>query len=175
MSGSYFLGPRIGKFVRNEEIGKLEPRDIPGHNAVLAALGTLLLWFGFLPFNAGAGYAVAGEQAAINTGTLCRMIKFDFGMSIYYYYYYYCALYLLHARENAPTFVLLRTHCFVCLTGRAVVVTVLAGASGAVTLLFFGLWRFKQWDLSYAMNGLLGGEFKTSLSESIFSETKDSN
>lgn len=111
MSGAYFLGPRIGKFVRNPETNKLEPVDIPGHNSVLAALGTLLLWFGFLPFNAGAGYAVAGTEAAINTG-------------------------------------------------RAVVVTVLAGSAGAVTLLLLGLWRFKVWDLAWAMNGLLGGTFK---------------
>lgn len=46
MAGSVSLGPRIGRFVRNEATGKLEPVEIPGHNAVLAALGTLLLWFG---------------------------------------------------------------------------------------------------------------------------------
>jgi len=112
MSGAYFLGPRMGKFVLNQETGKIEAVEIPGHNAVLAALGTLLLWFGFFPFNAGAGYAVAGEQGAIATG-------------------------------------------------RAVVVTVLAAASGAVTLLLFGLWRFGSWDLAFAMNGLLGGMVAT--------------
>lgn len=53
MSGAWILGPRIGKFVINKETGKKEPTVIPGHNAVLAATGTLLLWFGFFPFNAG--------------------------------------------------------------------------------------------------------------------------
>ena len=46
MAGSVALGPRIGRFVRNETTGKMEPVEIPGHNAVLSALGTLLLWFG---------------------------------------------------------------------------------------------------------------------------------
>jgi Ammonium Transporter Family len=53
MSGAWVLGPRIGRFVVNKETGKKEPRTILGHNAVLAACGTLLLWFGFFPFNAG--------------------------------------------------------------------------------------------------------------------------
>jgi Amt family ammonium transporter len=112
MAGAYFLGPRIGKFVKDEETGKIVAMDIPGHNAVLAALGTLILWFGFLPFNAGAGYAIAGEAAAINTG-------------------------------------------------RAVVVTVLAGASGACTLLLFAIWKLKHWNMAFAMNGLLGGMVAT--------------
>lgn len=49
MAGAQILGPRIGRVVKNEETGKLEPVEIPGHNAVLAAAGTLLLWFGFFP------------------------------------------------------------------------------------------------------------------------------
>ena len=53
-SASYFLGPRIGKFVKNEETGKIETKHIPGHNLVLAALGGFILWFGFFPFNAGS-------------------------------------------------------------------------------------------------------------------------
>lgn len=68
MAGAWVLGPRIGRFVKNEETGKMEPVEIPGHNAVLASLGTLLLWFGFFPFNAGAGYAVAGDADLASTG-----------------------------------------------------------------------------------------------------------
>jgi Amt family ammonium transporter len=45
--GSYILGPRAGKFVIDEETGKKKPVEIPGHNMVLAALGTIILWFGF--------------------------------------------------------------------------------------------------------------------------------
>jgi Amt family ammonium transporter len=112
MAGSYFLGPRIGKFVKNEETGKVEPVEIPGHNAVLGALGALILFFGFFPFNAGAGYHVASYEGITSTG-------------------------------------------------RAVVVTVLAAGSGAVSLLLYGLWKFKCWDPAFAINGLLGGMVAT--------------
>ena len=49
-AGAYLLGPRKGKFVTNDN-GKTVPVEIPGHNMVLAALGALVLWFGFFAFN----------------------------------------------------------------------------------------------------------------------------
>lgn len=49
LAGAIVLGPRIGKFGKD---GK--PRAIPGHNVVLATLGTFLLWFGWFGFNAGS-------------------------------------------------------------------------------------------------------------------------
>jgi len=49
LAGAIVLGPRIGKYGKD---GK--PRAIPGHNVVLAALGTFLLWFGWFGFNAGS-------------------------------------------------------------------------------------------------------------------------
>lgn len=42
------LGPRIGKYHHNE----INP--IPGHNIPLAAVGVLLLWFGWFGFNGGS-------------------------------------------------------------------------------------------------------------------------
>jgi ammonium transporter, Amt family len=55
--GAAFLGPRIGKFDRRT--GK--PRAIPGHSMPLAALGTLLLFFGWFGFNGGSVLALDGE------------------------------------------------------------------------------------------------------------------
>ncbi|MDP7024262.1 MAG: ammonium transporter [Kiritimatiellia bacterium] len=48
LAGTLVLGPRIGKFRAD---GSAAP--IPGHNLPLAALGTLILWFGWYGFNAG--------------------------------------------------------------------------------------------------------------------------
>jgi Amt family ammonium transporter len=48
LAGTLVLGPRIGKF-RSD--GTSTP--IPGHNLPLAALGVLILWFGWYGFNAG--------------------------------------------------------------------------------------------------------------------------
>jgi Amt family ammonium transporter len=46
------LGPRFGKF---DEKGN--PRAMPGHNIGLAAIGCLLLWFGWFGFNPGSELA----------------------------------------------------------------------------------------------------------------------
>ncbi len=48
--GAAFLGPRIGKF--DPKTGKA--RAIPGHSMPMAALGTLLLFFGWFGFNGGS-------------------------------------------------------------------------------------------------------------------------
>jgi Amt family ammonium transporter len=51
------LGPRKGKYVN----GKIRP--IPGHNMGLAAIGVLLLWFGWYGFNGGS--VLSAEPAAL--------------------------------------------------------------------------------------------------------------
>lgn len=59
LAGAIVLGPRIGKYGRD---GK--PRAIPGHNVVLAALGTFILWFGWFGFNAGS--TLSGHELRIS-------------------------------------------------------------------------------------------------------------
>lgn len=49
LSGVLLLGARKGKYGPNGEI-----RAIPGANLPLAALGTLILWMGWLGFNGGS-------------------------------------------------------------------------------------------------------------------------
>jgi ammonium transporter, Amt family len=58
--GAAFLGPRIGKF--DPKTGKA--RAIPGHSMPLAALGTLLLFFGWFGFNGGSVLELDGEAIA---------------------------------------------------------------------------------------------------------------
>lgn len=52
LAGIIVLGPRLGKFTSS---GK--PRDIPGHNLTLVALGGLILWLGWFGFNGGSTVA----------------------------------------------------------------------------------------------------------------------
>jgi Amt family ammonium transporter len=59
--GAAFLGPRIGKF--DPATGKA--RGIPGLSMPLAALGTLLLFFGWFGFNGGSVLALDGEVIGI--------------------------------------------------------------------------------------------------------------
>lgn len=68
MAGSYFLGPRLGKFLEDPETGKLRPQKILPHNIVLASLGGFILWLGFFPFNAGSTYTIAGVAQYVKTG-----------------------------------------------------------------------------------------------------------
>jgi ammonium transporter, Amt family len=58
--GAIFLGPRIGKF--DPKTGKA--RAIPGHSMPLAALGTLLLFFGWFGFNGGSVLELDGAAIA---------------------------------------------------------------------------------------------------------------
>ncbi|MEE8167954.1 MAG: ammonium transporter [Candidatus Hydrothermarchaeales archaeon] len=58
------LGPRIGKF--NEDG---TPNAIPGHNIAIAAIGGLLLWFGWFGFNPGSELALNANVALIATNT----------------------------------------------------------------------------------------------------------
>ncbi len=58
--GAAFLGPRIGKF--DPVTGAA--RAIPGHSMPLAALGTLLLFFGWFGFNGGSVLELDGVTIA---------------------------------------------------------------------------------------------------------------
>lgn len=64
MAGAWIIGPRLGRFTYDESTKKWRSNPIPGHNAVLAATGTFILWFGFFPFNAASGFAIVGDGFA---------------------------------------------------------------------------------------------------------------
>ena len=53
LAGVIVLGPRIGKYLVNEE-GKCQIRPLLGHSMPLAAIGVFLLWFGWFGFNGGS-------------------------------------------------------------------------------------------------------------------------
>jgi Amt family ammonium transporter len=64
--GTILLKPRTGKYRKDGTV-----KMIPGHNIPLAALGVLILWFGWFGFNSGSSLSVGnGElisRVAINT------------------------------------------------------------------------------------------------------------
>lgn len=60
-AGAWILGPRIGRFKFDSETNTWISIPIPGHDSVLAATGTFILWFGFFPFNAAAGGSIVGQ------------------------------------------------------------------------------------------------------------------
>ncbi|MCQ2498985.1 MAG: ammonium transporter, partial [Lachnospiraceae bacterium] len=52
--GAKILGPRIGKFVKNEEGKVTKVNAFPGHNLTIGALGVFILWLGWYGFNGAA-------------------------------------------------------------------------------------------------------------------------
>ena len=60
LMGAAVLGPRIGKYVKGAD-GRITVKAFPGHNIPYAALGVLLLFFGWFGFNgASTGAATIG-------------------------------------------------------------------------------------------------------------------
>ncbi len=58
--GIMFLGPRIGKYVKDKKTGKTIVKAIPGHNLTIGALGVFILWFGWYGFNGAAATTLSG-------------------------------------------------------------------------------------------------------------------
>ncbi len=61
--GAIVLGPRIGKYTRNEK-GEIKSCAIPGHSLTIGALGCFILWFGWYGFN-GLGASGITQLSAI--------------------------------------------------------------------------------------------------------------
>ena len=62
--GAIFLGPRIGKYVRDKSGKVIKVNAIPGHSITLGALGVFILWLGWYGFN-GAAATTPSELASI--------------------------------------------------------------------------------------------------------------
>ncbi|MDR2630164.1 MAG: ammonium transporter [Spirochaetaceae bacterium] len=61
LMGAAVLGPRMGKYVKGPD-GHITVKAVPGHNIPYAALGVLLLFFGWFGFNgASTGIATVGD------------------------------------------------------------------------------------------------------------------
>ena len=62
--GAAFLGPRIGKYVKDPGGKVIKVNAIPGHSITLGALGVFILWLGWYGFN-GAAATTASQLASI--------------------------------------------------------------------------------------------------------------
>ena len=62
--GAIFLGPRIGKYVKDASGKVVKVNAIPGHSITLGALGVFILWLGWSGFN-GAAATTPSELASI--------------------------------------------------------------------------------------------------------------
>ena len=62
--GAKMVGPRIGKFERDENGKVIKVNAFPGHNIVIGALGVFILWLGWYGFN-GAACTSADQLASV--------------------------------------------------------------------------------------------------------------
>lgn len=60
--GAWMVGPRIGKYVRDENGKVTKINAIQGHNVLVGALGVFILWFGWYGFNPAACTAWEGYE-----------------------------------------------------------------------------------------------------------------
>jgi Amt family ammonium transporter len=71
--GAIVLGPRLGKYIKGTD-GKVTVKAIPGHNIPYAALGVLLLFFGWFGFNgASTGFATIGDGSVWSGLAIARV------------------------------------------------------------------------------------------------------
>jgi Amt family ammonium transporter len=73
LMGAAVLGPRIGKYVKGDD-GKITVKSFPGHNIPYAALGVLLLFFGWFGFNGASTLTALGGGSVwsgINISRVC--------------------------------------------------------------------------------------------------------
>jgi len=73
--GAAILGPRIGKYVKNKDSGKVEKVNaIPGHSITLGALGVFILWFGWYGFNGAAATSLTEMGSIFLTTTIAPAV-----------------------------------------------------------------------------------------------------
>ena len=68
--GAAFLGPHIGKFVKDKAGKVTKVNAIPGHNLTAAALGVFILWLGWYGFNGAACTTVEQLGSVFVTTTI---------------------------------------------------------------------------------------------------------
>ena len=72
--GAAMLGPRIGKFVRDQKGKVVKVNAFPGHNLPLGALGVFILWLGWYGFNGAACTSVEQLGSVFLTTTVAPAV-----------------------------------------------------------------------------------------------------
>ena len=68
--GAAILGPRIGKFTKDDDGKIVKVNAFPGHNLVAAALRVFILWFGWYGFNGAACTSIEQLGSVLTTTTI---------------------------------------------------------------------------------------------------------
>jgi Amt family ammonium transporter len=74
MIGAKILGPRIGKFQKDEKGKIVKVNAFPGHNITIGALGVFILWLGWYGFNGAAATSVPQLGSIFLTTTIAPAV-----------------------------------------------------------------------------------------------------
>ena len=72
--GAAVLGPRLGKYERDENGKVIKVNAFPGHNIVIGALGVFILWLGWYGFNGAAATNVSELASIFLTTTIAPAV-----------------------------------------------------------------------------------------------------
>ena len=72
--GAAILGPRIGKFIKDEKGKVVKVNAFPGHNIPIGALGVFILWLGWYGFNGAAATSLEQLGGIFVTTTIAPAI-----------------------------------------------------------------------------------------------------
>ena len=72
--GAIFLGPRIGKYIRDRSGKVIKVNAIPGHSIPLGALGVFILWLGWYGFNGAAATSPSELSSIFLTTTIAPAV-----------------------------------------------------------------------------------------------------
>lgn len=72
--GAKILGPRIGKFKRDEKSKVVKVNAFPGHSITIGALGVFILWFGWYGFNGAACTSIEQLGSVFLTTTVAPAV-----------------------------------------------------------------------------------------------------
>ena len=72
--GAIILGPRIGKYVKDQSGKIVKVKAIQGHSLTLGALGCFILWFGWYGFNGAAATSISSLAAIFVTTTVAPAV-----------------------------------------------------------------------------------------------------
>jgi ammonium transporter, Amt family len=134
--GAYLLGPRIGKYNKDGSANA-----IPGHNIVMAAVGTFILAFGWFGFNSGS--TLAATDLRISVVAVNTMIASATGAIASVMY-----MWLFRTKKPDPTMMLngmlaglvaITAPCAFVNVGGAALIGLVAGVLVVESALFFDL------------------------------------
>ena len=72
--GAWILGPRIGKFTKDDSGKIVKVNAFPGHNLPIGCLGVFILWLGWYGFNGAAAVSVEQMGSIFLTTTVAPAI-----------------------------------------------------------------------------------------------------